>query len=316
MSSRSHSNIVPVMPFVGSGPGMPVVLYLRKSNKSRNKGRDESVSIEQQRADLRAYCEKRGWIIVGEYIDDGKSASKNDIKRVEFARLLVDVRNADFRAVVVWDLSRLTRKDSVDAATAAAIFKNSGILVESLRDNQIDLNTEMGRHMWNLHCEGNNAFAKKVSGGTIRGRKDSLERGNFPGSQIPYGYRRQYWEGETLVKDLHREEPAGKARHWTTRLAIDPTEGPIATRIFRDFTSRDISIRGLAIELQREGVPTFSGKDWTPAHIKTILRCPMYRGAHAIGYSDQWERKAYETHERFEAQVKEDACPALIDSET
>jgi DNA invertase Pin-like site-specific DNA recombinase len=313
----------------GSGPGMPVVLYLRKSNKTKNKTRDETVSIQDQRHDLYELCQNRGWKPIREYVDDGRSASKNDKKRVEFARMLADCEHADYRAVVVWDLSRLTRKDSVDAGKAAAVFKDNHILVVSRHEGEIDLNTETGRLIWNIHCESNNAFAMKVSGGTIRGRDGSLRRGNWPHGFVPYGYRRQYWEGAMLVKDMHRRDPAGKARHWVTKIVPDPDEAKFAEKVIRDFATRDISIRGLAIEMQRLGAPTFAGKPWSAGQIKDIIRCPAYYGSTAIGYSAGWKRsvatqkmkkgskgKGYEAHAHSQPQAHEGGCPAIIDRET
>src|SRR5437016_3218822 len=117
MNKTRTANVIAVP----NGPGMPIVLYLRKSNKTSGKSRDETISVQQQREELRRWCESRGWRIIGEYVDDGRSASKNESKRVEFARLLRNCKNADFRAVVAWDLSRVTRKDSVDAGNAATV---------------------------------------------------------------------------------------------------------------------------------------------------------------------------------------------------
>jgi site-specific DNA recombinase len=320
MSNSILANIVPMTPFLGTGPGMPVVLYLRKSNKTKSKSRDETISVQQQRNDLIPHCQKRGWVIVGEYVDDGKSASKNDRKRVDFARLLSDAENPTFRAVVVWDLSRLTRKNSVDAGDAAKVFKKGGILVMTYRDGEIDLNTRNGRNMWNSECEGNSELALKVSGGTIRGRDYSLQLGNWPHGQIPYGYRRQYWDGDQLKADLHRREPAGKARHWATKIVPDPKEIGYAAKVIQDFATRDVSIRGLAIEMTRLGAPTANKKPWTPGAIKDIIRCPIYLGDIAIGYSEGWKRsvrgRGYEAHAHSAKQIKEDACPAVVDRPT
>ena len=314
------ANIIPVNGESGSGPGLPVVLYLRKSNKTSGKSRDETVSIQQQRADLRAWCEQRGWIIVGEYVDDGRSASKNEKKRIQFARLLKDIETADFRAVVVWDLSRLTRKNSVDSKDAAKVLMANRILVESLRDGEINLTTSVGRTLWTLHTEGNSEFALKVSGGTIRGRDHSLRRGNWPHGKVPYGYRRQYWDGETLVKEMHRNEKAGKARHWATKIVPDPEESKYAVQIISGIANRDISIRGMAIEMTKIGAPTMNGSPWIAEQVKDIIRCPAYVGDTGIGYSNGWKRSVagigYEAHAHSERQINEEACASIIDRPT
>ena len=299
---------------LANGPGMPVVIYLRKSNKTKRQSREETVSVQQQRKEVMEWCARNRWVVIREYIDDGKSASRNEHKRESFHRMLAEIKAlGDFRTVVVWDLSRLTRKDSVDAATAAAVLKTHGILVESLRDGEIDLNQQMGRHMWNLHCEQNHDFAIKISGGTIRGRKDAIDLGKWPHGRIPYGYDRAYYDGENHIMTLHRNAPASKARTWATKLIANATESVIATRIFHDFAYRDVSIRGLAIELTREGIIGPTGGRWKPAHIKQILTCPVYLGQMAIGYST---RRNYEAHAHSEPHSKADTCPALTDPKT
>lgn len=64
------------------GPGLRVVLYLRQSD------REQRLSIEQQRQECRAYAQSRGWVIVAEYIDNGKSGSKEVAKRTQWHRLI------------------------------------------------------------------------------------------------------------------------------------------------------------------------------------------------------------------------------------
>ena len=57
-----------------------VVVYYRCSSKQ------QELSIDQQRAEVEAYCKKKGYSIIREYIDEGKSASKDAEKRLCFRR--------------------------------------------------------------------------------------------------------------------------------------------------------------------------------------------------------------------------------------
>jgi site-specific DNA recombinase len=62
------------------------VLYARISIAS-----EESVSVARQLEAGRKYARARGWVVVGEYIDEGVSATQNRPKtaraRVHFSRL-------------------------------------------------------------------------------------------------------------------------------------------------------------------------------------------------------------------------------------
>jgi DNA invertase Pin-like site-specific DNA recombinase len=76
-------------------------LYARCS--ALDKGQDP----ELQLAPLREYCQKRGLIIDGEYVDNGVSGSKNS--RPQLDRLLVAVRKRQIDLIVVWKLDRFGR---------------------------------------------------------------------------------------------------------------------------------------------------------------------------------------------------------------
>ena len=54
---------------------------------------------EMQLNEVRAYCERRGWAVAGEYVDTGISGSKE--RRPALDRLLADCRKRQVNAVVV-----------------------------------------------------------------------------------------------------------------------------------------------------------------------------------------------------------------------
>ena len=83
-----------------------VVLYLRVST---GRQAEQDLSIPDQRAQARAWCESRGWRIVAEYVEPGASAT--DDRRPEFQKMVeraCDGENA-FDIVVVHSFSRFFR---------------------------------------------------------------------------------------------------------------------------------------------------------------------------------------------------------------
>ena len=79
-----------------------VALYARVSTK--DKGQD----VENQLAQLREFCERQGYEIHDEYMDD-ESGGKGKRERAGVARLFEDLGKRQFDVVLVWSLYRFTR---------------------------------------------------------------------------------------------------------------------------------------------------------------------------------------------------------------
>ena len=81
-----------------------VAIYARVS--TANNGQDPSM----QTRELREYCERRGWKVSGEYVDEGISGTKDS--RPELNKLMADAHRRRFDAVVVWRFDRFARSVS------------------------------------------------------------------------------------------------------------------------------------------------------------------------------------------------------------
>src|SRR5256885_9596897 len=68
----------------------------------------EAAGVARQEQDCRDLADRRGWEVVGLYIDNDLSAY-NGHQRPEYARLLEDIRAGFVDGVVVWHLDRLHR---------------------------------------------------------------------------------------------------------------------------------------------------------------------------------------------------------------
>lgn len=79
------------------------VLYARLSVT-----KEESVSIARQLQSCRRYAEARGWEIVGEFVDDGVSATASRPEERPGWKSLLAAR--DFDAVIIWKVDRLARR--------------------------------------------------------------------------------------------------------------------------------------------------------------------------------------------------------------
>ena len=101
---------------------------------------------EMQLSELREYGARRGWQIVGEYVDEGVSGAKES--RPELNRLMTDAHQRKFDLIAVWKIDRFGRSLK-HLVNALADLDAYGVAFVSLRDN-IDLSTPSGRLMFQI----------------------------------------------------------------------------------------------------------------------------------------------------------------------
>jgi DNA invertase Pin-like site-specific DNA recombinase len=114
---------------------MRTALYARVS--TLDKGQDPEVQLRE----LREYCQRRGWDIVGEYVDIGVSGAKDS--RPGLNELMSDANRCKFDAVVVWRFDRFARSVS-HLLRALETFRSLGIEFVSYSE-AIDTSTPVGR---------------------------------------------------------------------------------------------------------------------------------------------------------------------------
>jgi DNA invertase Pin-like site-specific DNA recombinase len=112
-----------------------VAIYARVSTS--NNGQDP----EMQTRELREYAARRGWTVVGEYVDIGQHGHIE--KRPELDRLMADAHRRRFDAVVVWKFDRFARSVS-HLLRALETFKAQGIEFVSFSE-QLDTSTPAGK---------------------------------------------------------------------------------------------------------------------------------------------------------------------------
>src|ERR1017187_623777 len=116
------------------------VLYSRVS--TLNHGQDPEV----QSREIREYCQRRGWPLVGEYVDAGISGAKE--RRPQLDRLIADAHKRKFEVIVVWKFDRFARSVS-HLLRALENFRALGIEFVSLSE-QIDTSTPTGKMVFTV----------------------------------------------------------------------------------------------------------------------------------------------------------------------
>src|SRR6267378_1030471 len=120
------------------GGNMRVAVYGRVSTAEQN----AAMQIEE----LRAYCARRQWDIVEEFIDAGVSGSKES--RPALNRLLADAKRRRFDTVLVYRYDRFARSLR-QLVNALAEFDALGIHFVSLHEG-VDTSTPNGRLVFGI----------------------------------------------------------------------------------------------------------------------------------------------------------------------
>lgn len=115
-------------------------IYARVS--TANNGQDPKM----QTRELQEYCERRGWKVSGEYVDEGVSGSKDS--RPELNKLMADAHRRRFDAIVVWRFDRFARSVS-HLLRALETFKALGVEFVSLSE-QVDTSTPTGKMIFTV----------------------------------------------------------------------------------------------------------------------------------------------------------------------
>jgi len=171
--------------------GLRVALYARCS--THDKGQDP----ELQLAPLREYCERRGIIITGEYVDNGVSGTKD--RRPQLDRLMSAARKRQVDIILVWKLDRFGRSLK-QLVTALDELSGLGIGFISYQDN-LDLTTAQGRLMF--HIIGAMAeferelIRERVKAGLDNARRKGKRLGRKPVPPVDMA----------KIINLHREDP-------------------------------------------------------------------------------------------------------------
>ena len=280
----------------------PAVGYLRRSTDRQEQ------SIGDQRKAIERYAEERGFEVLDYYTDDAVSGTTAD-QRKAFLRLIEDAQASDcpFRFVLVYDIKRFGRLDNDEAGYYRFQLRQAGVevvyVVEGFNgDDTDDLLRPVKQWQARQEC-------KDLSRVTIRGLLTRCSEGWWNGGTPPYGYDLAYFSSDgrflmtvryqpdcsKLVLDeegkVVREVPRGEALNLTKRdhcrlVPSTPDRVKVVRNIFTWYVRDGLGSKAIADRLNREGVPSPRGGNWSPRHhdgwamttIRDLLLNPSYAG--------------------------------------
>ncbi len=212
----------------------------------------EGLGVARQVRDCHKLAEERGWVVVGEYVDNDLSAYRGK-RRPRYEAMMDDLRAGGFDAIVAYHQDRLTRTPPEFEAFLTAC-EHAGMThfatVTGYADLQHGDSVMVARIFAAVAANESDAKSRRVR----RKNDERAERG-LPhlSGQRPFGYDR---DGTTV-----REDEAVVIRTLAVRFLAGE------------------SLTSLTAWLQESGIKTATGMcDWRTPTLRNLLKSPRIAG--------------------------------------
>jgi site-specific DNA recombinase len=244
------------------------LLYTRQS---RVIGDDEMAVLRQQE-DGRKLAELRNWTVAKSFCDNDITASGKK-RRPEFESMLEAIATGRYRAVIGWDMTRLSRNPHDRLRLVTACSKH-GVAIALIRGADIDPSTPGGRLVAGILGEvAEHEIAQKADR-QHRAARQAEEDGRPYGGRRPFGY-------EPDKVTVRADEAAALADAYRQVLAGVPL-GRIA---------RELNEAGFTTtQTRRDGTRS----PWTAQNLSPVLLAPRYAGLRARTVRPEHGRPTWE----------------------
>jgi site-specific DNA recombinase len=232
--------------------------YIRVSTEEQVR---EGYSLDNQTVQIEKECSYKDWELLKIFHDKGISGASLE-KRDGLKSMLSFIDDNDVDYLIVYKLSRLSRKVSDVVNIAEFLKKNSTALI-SIED-RIDTSSKMGEYFLVLasifaDMERENIIVQ-VKGGMSQKARD----GEWNGGKPPLGY------------DLIEK-----------KLVVNEEQAQTVQYIFTEYL-RGSGYKAIAAVLNDEGLKTGRKSTFSGVSVKDILRNPTYIGKIRWGRRNDW----------------------------
>jgi DNA invertase Pin-like site-specific DNA recombinase len=261
-------------------PLVPAAQYLRMSTDH------QQYSLDNQADAISRYASLHGFQIVKTYSDAAKSGLRLN-NRAGLKQLLKDVVDGqfDFRAVLVYDVSRWGRfQDMDEAAHYEYLCKSTGVPVHYCAELFSNKNSVFDLLMKALKRTMAGEYSRELSVKVTAGLMRLAKLGYKLGGSAPYGLRRQLLDIEGRPKQLLAfGERKSLANEHVTFVSGPAEEISIVQRIFREFADERRSVNSIAAGLNADCIPYLHGRSWKGNTLRVLLQDPHYIGMQVWG---------------------------------
>ncbi|SDZ27091.1 Site-specific DNA recombinase [Proteiniborus ethanoligenes] len=272
------------------------VAYARVSTREQA---ENATSIPAQLEAIRNFCKQKGWILVNEFIDAGRSAKTDERPEFQHMIALAKKSNRGFDAIVVHKFDRFSRNRE-DHVIYKSLLKKIGVHVYSVTE-QTDPETPHGFLIEGILEVISEFYNLNLRKEVFKGMTENTKMGYRNGGVAPYGYR---------LSKVSTTDGGVK-----TILVLGPEEEVnIVKRIFHMYVYEGHGAKKIASILNEESIPSATGGKWPYTSIHTILHNEVYMGDMI------WNKFDYNNGKKMKPEsewiVHKDAHPAIISRET
>lgn len=275
---------------------MKVAIYARVSS---DRQAEKELSIPAQVKAIQQYCQERGYTIVSEFIEKGKSAKTDD--REEFQKMIALAKrsNRSFDSILVHKFDRFSRKRD-DHVIYKALLAQVGVKVISVTE-QTDNETPQDKLLEGMLEVMSEFFNANLATEVRKGMTQNAKQGYNNGGTPPYGYRTEH-----IALGSHKTKAV-----WV----LGPREEiDIIRWIYNQYAYENAGYKKISSMLNEKGVPTQKGGQWSASTIRAIIFNESYIGRKVWNKQD-YQVKGKKWKDRSEWVITENAHPSIITEE-
>lgn len=255
-------------------------IYLRKSRADAEaEVRGEGETLARHEKALLEFAHRQGLNITQIYreIVSGETIAARPVVQ----QLLSEVAEGRWAGVLVMEVERLARGDTIDQGIMAQSFKYSGTLIIT-PSKTYDPQNEFDEEYFEFGLFMSRREYKTINRRLQRGRIASIKEGKYVANQPPYGYLRKKLEGD---------------KGFT--LEAHPDQAPVVRMIYEWYTRGELQADGnprrlgtalIARRLNELRIPPQKGATWVPSSVRDILINPVYIGKLRWGWRPHQKR--------------------------
>lgn len=232
-------------------------VYLRKSRKDLDAERNGVDTLARHEKMLTAYAEQNQ-IIIGKIYREVVSGD-TIAARPQMQQLLQDVEAGMWKGVLVVEVERLARGDTIDQGIIAQVFKFSETLIVT-PFKTYDPNNEFDEEFFEYGLFQSRREYKAITRRQQRGVEQSVKEGKWPYNKSPFGYERYKLPDQ---------------KGWSLRIVPEAAE--IVQLIYHLYNDNHMGYSAIADHLNRINAPS-PGPRWTYSTVKDILTNVVYIG--------------------------------------
>lgn len=232
-------------------------IYLRKSRKDLDAERNGIDTLARHEQMLRAYAEQNDMKIGKIYreVISGDTIAA----RPEMQQLLADLEKGMWKGVLVVEVERLARGDTIDQGIISQVFKFSETLIVTPL-KIYNPNNEYDEEFFEYGLFQSRREYKAITRRQQRGVLQSVKEGKWPYNKAPYGYERYKLPNQ---------------KGWSLR--IIPEKAKVIKLIFQLYGDEHVGYSAISDKLTKMHVPA-PNDHWSASTIKDILTNIVYIG--------------------------------------